>query len=99
MVKDIKINEEFFDIMRTFFKTIRMIENKKIKLYIDTQDKSISIINFSKAPTKKKYSSNIPLILFHNMCLIYNYPCYLEKIYVKSENIELFMKILDIIFG
>ena len=33
------------------------------------------------------------------MCLIYNYPCYLEKIYVKSENIELFMKILDIIFG
>ncbi len=39
--------------MRTFFKTIRMIENKKIKLYIDTQDKSISIINFSKEPTKK----------------------------------------------
>ena len=87
------------DIMRTFFKTIRMIENKKIKLYIDTQDKSISIINFSKAPIKKKYSSNIPLILFHNMCLIYNHPCYLEKIYVKSENIELFMKILNIIFG
>ena len=106
MVKDVKINEEFFDTMRTFFKTMRMIENKKIKLYIDTQDKIISMINFSKAPTKRKYTSNIPLILSHNfqhyetfMSLIYNHPCYLEKVYIKSENIKLFMKILEIIYG
>ena len=106
MVKDIKINEEFFEIMKSFFKTMRMLENQKIKLYVDTQDKINQIINLSQAAIKKKYSSIIPMILSHNfqhyetfMCLLYNHPCYLEKLYNKNENIKLFLEIIDIIYG
>ena len=33
------------------------------------------------------------------MCLLYNHPCYLEKLYNKIENIKLFLDIIDIIYG
>ena len=63
LIQDIKINEEFFKVIRDFFKSIQNLQEKKTKLFLDTEDKIETMINLSKCQLKKKYISNVPLII------------------------------------
>ena len=64
------------------------------------------MINLSKCQLKKKYISNVPLIISNNfqiyeafMQLIYNHPCYLEILYNNLQNPKTFLEIVKILYG
>ena len=104
MVKDIKLNDQFFSTMRAFFKQLQALENTKTKLFIDTEDKMISIMNRSGCKSNKKFDSEVPIILAKNMTyfetfmeLIQIHPCYLKK--VHDLNNSTFMELLKMIYG
>lgn len=106
MIKDIKVNKNFFEVTRSFMKQLQIVEESKVKLYLDTEDKIISLINKSECKINKEYKSEVPLILAKNfqmyegfIQLINIHPCYLKKIYDIVPNYKNFMDILSIIYG
>lgn len=106
MIKDIKVNNDFFEVTRSFMKQLQIVEESKVKLYLDTEDKIISLINKSECKINKEYKSEVPLILAKNfqmyegfIQLINVHPCYLKKIFDIIPNHKNFMDILSIIYG
>ena len=106
MVKDLKLNEIFFDTMKNFFKSIQSIEEQKTKLFLSVEDKIMAAINKSECKTNNKYQSDIPLIFAKNfqfyesfVQLVQAHPCYLQKIYENNPNPSNFMKLCGIIYG
>ena len=106
LIQDIKINEDFFKVIREFFKSMQNLQEKKTKLFLDTEDKIESMINLSKCQLTKKYVSNVPLIISNNfqiyeafVQIIYNHPCYLEILYNNLQNPKTFLEIVKILYG
>ena len=106
MIRDIKINKEFFEGLQSFFKNLQIVEESKTQMILDTEDKIISLINKSECKTNKTYKSEVPLILAQNfqhyeafIQLLQSHPCYLQKLYPSIPNPNNFMEIIYIIFG
>ena len=58
MIRDIKINKEFFEGLQSFFKNLQIVEESKTQMILDTEDKIISLINKSECKTNKTYKYN-----------------------------------------
>lgn len=104
--EDIKLNKLFYTSISEYFKILKSVEESRLSVQLETENRFISIINKSKTPKNSVYRSEVPKILNMNfqiyegfLTILQIHPCYLNKVLREIKNKKTFIPLVKTLFG